>query len=182
MPPFPHECIIVAGSFDILHDGHHLLFHAAFSHGARVEIWLTDDAMVCAKAARLGCAPLTSWAARAARVAAWADAQTEDSARDFFARAAGALGDIAAAAALPVLTAPYAGRYSMHELSDALGPASTDARFTAVACSEETRAGVDAVNAARTERGLPVLDVIVVPLWMEAGGAAKLSSSAMRKK
>lgn len=35
-----HDVILVAGTFDVLHDGHFSLFHTAFEHGKEVEIWV----------------------------------------------------------------------------------------------------------------------------------------------
>jgi phosphopantetheine adenylyltransferase len=68
-----HAIVAVAGTFDVLHEGHFALLRAAFAAGAHVEIWLADDAMCAAKARACGQA-LSPWAERAARVSAWADA------------------------------------------------------------------------------------------------------------
>lgn len=35
-----HARIIVAGTFDRLHEGHYSLLHTGFAHGAHVEIWV----------------------------------------------------------------------------------------------------------------------------------------------
>lgn len=37
---YPHIRMVVAGTFDILHEGHYLLFHTAFAFGQHVEIWV----------------------------------------------------------------------------------------------------------------------------------------------
>lgn len=37
-----HERMIVAGTFDRLHAGHHAMFHLAFAHGRDVEIWVSS--------------------------------------------------------------------------------------------------------------------------------------------
>jgi hypothetical protein len=37
----PHPLMIVAGTFDLLHAGHHILFHTAFAFGEKVEIWVS---------------------------------------------------------------------------------------------------------------------------------------------
>lgn len=38
---FAHTRIIVAGTFDRLHEGHHSLLHTAFAHGDHVEVWVS---------------------------------------------------------------------------------------------------------------------------------------------
>ena len=148
-----HQCILVAGTFDILHDGHYLMLHAAFAHGEFVEIWLSDDAMCAAKLARSGVGQsISPWATRAANIAAWADSQTIESVENFYTRATNILGTEIIAESIPHFAVPYKGRHAEFALSDALGPAVTESRYTAIVCSLETRTGVDAINKARIER------------------------------
>lgn len=144
---------LVAGTFDRLHAGHEALLRAAFDAGARVEVWVCDDGMTAAKAASLPAAQrrvLRDCAARRASVAAWCGAQPG-----------------------------YAGRFTVHALADAVGPAATAPAGTAIACSEETRGACEALNAARAAAGAPPLRVVVVPLLRGADGS-KLSSTALR--
>jgi phosphopantetheine adenylyltransferase len=181
-----HQCILVAGTFDILHDGHYLMLHAAFAHGEFVEIWLSDDAMCAAKSARSGGGggggqSIASWATRAANIAAWADSQTIESVENFYTRATNILGTEILVESIPRFAVPYKGRHTEFALSDAMGPAVTESRYTAIVCSLETRTGVDAINKARIERGFKSLAIIQVPLWMVAEGGEKLSSSNLRK-
>jgi bifunctional ADP-heptose synthase (sugar kinase/adenylyltransferase) len=42
----PHPLMIVAGTFDLLHAGHHILFHTAFAFGEKVEIWVSGGGPV----------------------------------------------------------------------------------------------------------------------------------------
>jgi phosphopantetheine adenylyltransferase len=172
--------ILVAGTFDILHAGHYQLLHAAFCSGRAVEVWLADDAMCQAKAQRCGQA-LQPFANRAAGVQAWLDAQTPAS----IALGAGQLQDHPGGGGGGGGSAgpehPYRGRYTLHALADPLGPAATEARYTAIVCSEETRQGCEAINAARVARGLAPLRLVVVPLVCAPGGA-KLSSTEERRK
>jgi phosphopantetheine adenylyltransferase/gluconate kinase len=190
---------IVAGTFDMLHMGHHLMLHAAFHHARAVEFWVTDDAMAAEKSARCG-QPIQSWAARVAALGAWADSQTPASISAFRGALLPALGRSldfggggggAAAAEVARLLPPggegggtpypYAGRHSAHVLTTPLGPAASEARFTDIVASAETAAGCDAINAQRVARGLPPLRVLVMPLLLrEDGGGAKLSSTALR--
>jgi phosphopantetheine adenylyltransferase len=179
MPSIRHDLIIAAGTFDVLHDGHFMMLHAAFSHSDFVEIWLVDDAMGASKEVRTG-QSISSWAERAARIASWADSQTAESVLDFLDRAREILGDKLVSDAIPSMTAPYTGRHREFELSDALGPAVADSRFTAIVCSDETRAGVDQINALRSAQGLAPLAIVQVPLWM--AGTEKLSSSTLRRE
>ena len=177
------ETILVAGTFDILHAGHYLLLHAAFRSGCAVEVWLADDAMCQAKAQRCGQA-LQPFASRAAGVQAWVDAQTPASIAlgaaqllDHLGSGGGRGGGEGSAGP----EHPYRGRYTLHALADPLGPAATEARYTAIVCSEETRQGCEAINAARVARGLAPLRMVVVPLVCAPGGA-KLSSTEERRK
>lgn len=174
-----HDLIIVAGTFDVLHDGHYLMLHAAFSLSDFVEIWLVDDAMSANKELRTG-QRISSWAERAARIASWADSQTAESVSNFLGRARAALGDKAVSDAIPSVTVPYSGRHKEFALLDAMGPAASDSRFTAIVCSDETREGVDEINAMRFANGLIPLTILQVPLWMS--GAEKLSSSTLRRE
>lgn len=185
---------LVAGTFDVLHAGHYLLLHAAFHSGERVELWLCCDALCAAKAAKCGQA-LQPYSARAAAVEAWVCAQTPSSIASFLAQAAASAGDAgeaaAAAAALAGIFAappppsadpahPYAGRYSFHVLCDATGPAATEPAYTTLACSEETRAACEGINARRTAGGLAPLRLVSVPLLCKDG--RKLSSTRERAK
>ncbi|KAI4120489.1 MAG: hypothetical protein LQ338_006985 [Usnochroma carphineum] len=62
------------------------------------------------------------------------------------------------------------------EIFDAFGPTITDESITALALSEETRAGGKAVNDKRAEKGWPPLDVFevgVLDLSVQDAGASK---------
>ena len=182
--------ILVAGTFDVLHAGHYLLLHAAFHSARAVEVWLSDDAMCAAKALRCGQA-LQPLASRAAALRAWLEQQTPHSIAAFYASAGLPLpqpqppsaGSEEAPPPPPLPQQPpqhpYAGRYSLHALPDALGPAATEPRYTAIVCSEETRQGCEAINAQRCAGGLAPLRLVVVPLLLGQGGE-KLSSTAAR--
>ena len=186
--------ILVAGTFDVLHAGHHLLLHAAFHSARAVEVWLSDDAMCAAKALRCGQA-LQPLACRAAALRAWLEQQTPHSIAAFYAGAGLPLplplqpppppsaGSEEAPPPPPLPQQPpqhpYAGRFSLHALPDALGPAATEPRYTAIVCSEETRQGCEAINAQRCAGGLAPLRLVVVPLLLGQGGE-KLSSTAAR--
>jgi phosphopantetheine adenylyltransferase len=195
-PSMDASCL-VAGTFDVLHAGHYLLLHAAFHSGHRVEVWLCSDALCAAKAVKCGQA-LQPYSARAAAVEAWVGAQTPSSIAAFLAQAAASAGDAgdaaaaaAAAAALAGIFAappppsadpahPYAGRYSLHVLRDATGPAATEPAYTTLACSEETRAACEGINARRTAGGLAPLRLVSVPVLCKDG--RKLSSTQERAK
>jgi cytidyltransferase-like protein len=199
--------MIVAGTFDVLHDGHAALLHTAFAHGEHVEIWITDDAMGEAKAKKTGQA-LAPYVARRDAVAAWCDAQTGDSLTAFIREKCPALGDVVAAGerrrgrgglggregpggpghtTLPAATTAgdarahlYRSRHSAHELHDAFGPSITDAAYTAITCSEETLPGCALINAKRAAAGLAPLEVIVAPLVMDGSLGRKVSSTDIR--
>jgi phosphopantetheine adenylyltransferase len=180
--PRRHPTCVVAGTFDLLHAGHFRLLREAFRRGRRVEVWLADDAMGAAKAAAKR-QTLRPFAERCAALAAWCDAQTaaECAAADRAEREEGGGADADADADVDVdAHFPLRGRYSLHALHDAFGPSVTEPRYTAIACSEETRAGCDAINSRRAAAGLAPLEVFVAPVLLGADGI-KLSSSSLRE-
>lgn len=69
---------------------------------------------------------------------------------------------------------------AVSELKDAAGPSGTDASVSAMVVSRETRSSADKINSTRAATGLPLMRVITVDVL--SGGAAKLSSSALREK
>ena len=149
----PSALCLVAGTFDRLHDGHYALLRAAFCAGKRVEIWVCDDGMVAAKAATLPSAQRTrlrSYVSRSEALAAWCNTQPG-----------------------------WAGRFSVHQLSDPVGPAADAPAGTSIACSEETAKACVALNEGRAAAGRAPLRIVVVPLAVGATGA-KLSSTALR--
>ncbi len=201
--------MLVAGTFDVLHPGHYLLLHSAFHHGERVEVWLSGDAMVATKAAQCH-QTLQPFAARSQGVCAWLEAQTDHSVAAFKEdlvalwgltkegvhealpgsgvwagqRGGGGGGEggedgaVGAAPTQPVH--PYRERYSVHALEDPLGSAVSEARYTAIVCSEETRKGCSVINERRAGNGIPPLKVFVVPVLADNTGV-KLSSTALRR-
>jgi hypothetical protein len=74
---------------------------------------------------------------------------------------------------------PYRGRYSLHSLPDALGPSISEPLYTAIACSRETLAGCERINAARCAAGLRPMAIFVAPLVL-GGSGGKLSSTDLR--
>ena len=74
---------------------------------------------------------------------------------------------------------PLRGRFSLHALHDAFGPSVTEPGYTAIACSEETRSGCEAINARRAAAGFSQLEVFVTPVLLGDDGE-KLSSSRLR--
>jgi phosphopantetheine adenylyltransferase len=204
-----HQRIIVAGTFDVLHDGHFALLHSAFARGRHVEVWVTDDALGAAKAAKTG-QIIQSYATRCEHVAAWCDAQTPTSIAHFIDVSHPSMRDVlpeglhdpeavvplpaapsdseAAAsrragdgtAATPDPCLPYRGRYSLHELHDSFGPSVTDPAYTGIVCSEETLPGCRLINEIRAGKGMPPLQIVVAPLVWDAARDKKLSSTDLR--
>lgn len=191
-PPPSHDVALVAGTFDLLHAGHYALLAAAFEHGRRVEVWVTGRAMAAAKAAKVK-QSLLPFEDRVRRLGEWLDAQTPSS----IAAVRGAEPGPGSAGGSPpagrppaptwfdeslgpeALLHPLRGRFSIHELLDPIGPAATEARYTCIVCSLETREGCEAINVQRAARGLGPLEIFVISLLMGDKGA-KLSSSALR--
>lgn len=185
--PIPHERVIVAGTFDRLHAGHFDLLDAAFRVGRQVEVHISDDAMVHSKSTRLG-QPMRSFAERCSQVSSWLDSRTCAAiCRDAGdpPRAIDVDPATAPAAAAPCSADPgpypYRGRYSLHELHDAMGDSIRDATYTAIVCSAETKAGCETINVKRAELGFPPIAIYTVPLHMAPGAGVKLSSTAIRE-
>ena len=150
---------------------------------------ITDDAQGEVKALKVG-QYIQPYAVRRHLVEAWCDAQTADSIAHFVAAhgldnvAGGAppVDDAAAAAATAAAAArhPYRGRYTVHELHDVFGDSVRDPTYSAIVCSEETRAGCNLINVKRAALGWPPLDIIVASIVRDAAGG-KLSSTAIRQ-
>jgi phosphopantetheine adenylyltransferase len=69
----------------------------------------------------------------------------------------------------------------VHALEDPLGSAVSEARYTAIVCSEETLKGCSVINERRAGNGLPPLKVFVVPVLADKNTGTKLSSTVLRK-
>lgn len=61
-------------------------------------------------------------------------------------------------------------RTEFQEISDPIGPAGKDEDLEAIVVSEETQRGAEKINQVRAEKGLPELDVVVVPLVIADDG------------
>lgn len=183
----PHQRAIVAGTFDRLHAGHFDLLDAAFRVGRHVEVHISDDAMVQAKARKLG-QSMRTFAERCSHVTEWLDNRTCDAIRHDAGDSPKTI-DVEPPSAPPAAeprcfssdARPYRGRYSLHELHDGMGDSIRDPTYTAIVCSAETKAGCDMINAKRAELGFPLLAIYTVPLHMAPGAAVKLSSTAIRE-
>jgi pantetheine-phosphate adenylyltransferase len=165
-----HDRVIVAGTFDRMHEGHFDLLDKAFEVGRHVEIWISDDAMIRAKATKLG-QSLRTFDQRSDQVAEWA--------RDHCCKIEGGRAAAACECSEAERCYPYRGRFTVHELHDPFGPSITDPTYTAIVCSAETREGCEAINAARIERGMPPLQIYAIDLRHGPRGE-KLSSTAIR--
>lgn len=204
------DTILIAGTFDRLHEGHYRLLRSAFRNGHFVEIWLSDDSMCAVKSKARG-QQLLSFKKRSEAVAKWCNQQSKESVdlkddidgeealNEVHMRHSSFLGKLEkveekkrseekslcsednTSIPPPPLDPqfPYRFRFSIHELPDALGPSTTEPRYCAIVCSEETLSGCQAINEARLRNGLNPLDVIVTPLVFGQSGE-KLSSTALR--
>lgn len=70
-------------------------------------------------------------------------------------------------------------RFQISRLDDHFGPAVLREGVQALVVSEETRGQGDLLNRMRRERGLPEVEVIVVPMVL-AGDGQRMSSTRMR--
>ncbi|KAI1964878.1 hypothetical protein LOZ58_001569 [Ophidiomyces ophidiicola] len=195
----PHYSVAVGGTFDHLHTGHKLLLTAtllaldpAVTTGPRrvVTIGITGDAMLANKKFREFLEP---WEARRRGVCAFLQAIVEPAASS-----AWTVTEECADGTVVVMGAGGALELRFVPLADALGPPATDARITALVVSRETRAGGQAVNAARAAAGLAALEafevaVLDAPGSGSGGGktgdgssdgpfAGKISSTELRRR
>ncbi len=130
----------VAGTFNVLHDGHKALIRRAFEAGDEVRIGITSDRM--ASAGRKAVVPM-----RIRRK------ELEDFVRG--------LGDAL-----------------IFEIDDIFGPDEVMDGVDVLVVSEETYGNGVKVNERRVSRGLPPLELSVVPLEM-SGLGEKISSSSI---
>lgn len=130
----------VAGTFDVLHEGHQALIRRAFEVGDRVLVGITSDEM--ASAGRQVFVPLEIRRKELRRL-------------------------------LDTMGRPY----DVVVIDDIYGPAEMDSADVLVV-SEETLENGRRVNERRAERGVPRLELSVVPL-VRADDGSKISSSAI---
>ena len=164
-----HSRIIVAGTFDRLHPGRECIrLEGATSKQQQNECLIPDESM------------LRTAFANGQRAEVWV---TDDV---MSASKGGKLGQKIQPFADRVAKLiswcnlhGYDGRYTIHELHDGYGDSVVDGSYTAIVCSEESRAGCDAINAKRALIGLPELEVVVAPLITDSAGE-KISSTRLR--
>lgn len=168
---------VVAGTFDKLHDGHYAMLHTGFERARHVELWVTDDAMTEAKAKKVG-QHIQSFAERTKQLLDWTEAQTPASI-EAFRSSVDLIGPRDTSLDGPDSEHPYRGRFTFHELHDPFGPPVTDGSYTSIVCSEETRRGCEIINEKRAENGLAPVEIISIPLILNAKGE-KHSSTALR--
>jgi len=225
-----YSLIIIAGTFDRLHEGHYRLLRSAFRNGLFVEIWLSDDRMCATKSKAKG-QELYSFNKRSEAIIQWCNEQTREQVFEkqesknevqveYLMKYCTTLGKMikmekdnqslvdkrvdtnsildtnstldmnskilhhppppSSPSSLSLNPSfPFQSRFSIHALPDPLGPSISEPRYQAIVCSEETLTGCEAINAARVQRGLNPLDVIVTPLVLGPRGE-KLSSTELR--
>ncbi len=130
--------VAVAGTFDVLHDGHKALLERAFSFGEHVVIGLTSDSM--ASGSRSVSVP-------------------------FHLRKTG----------LEQHLENRSG-YEIFEIEDMYGPDDKMDSVSILVVSEETAANGEKLNDRRISRGLPPMELSIVPLVMADDGG-KISAS-----
>jgi inosine/xanthosine triphosphatase len=132
----------VAGTFDVLHEGHKALIRRAFEVGDKVFIGMTSDRM--AAAGRSVTVPMGI-----------RRRELEDFVRGL-------------------------GEAEIFEIDDIYGPDSVMDGVDVLVVSEETVENGRKVNERRISRGLPPLELSVVPLKMSDSGEKISSSSILR--
>lgn len=130
----------VAGTFDVLHEGHKALLRRAFEVGDRVLVGITSDRM--ASSGRDVSVPLE---VRSAELRRFLDSL---------------------------------GRYELFVIDDIYGPADIMDGADVLVVSVETLANGKTLNDDRAARGVPPLELSVVPL-VDADDGSKISASAI---
>ncbi|MBS7249669.1 MAG: phosphopantetheine adenylyltransferase [Candidatus Freyarchaeota archaeon] len=74
----------------------------------------------------------------------------------------------------------YLDRAEIISLDDPYGPAIMDAGLEALVATEETLPGVKKINIIRKEKGLPPLEIVLVPL-IPAQDGQRISSTRIRE-
>ncbi len=134
--------VAVAGTFDVLHDGHRALLKRAFQSGDSVLVGITSDRM-----ASEGRAVHNPIGIRRAELEAY----------------------------LSTL-----GQYEVFEIDDIFGPDDVMDGIDVLVVSEETLGNGRLLNDRRKSRGMPPMELAVVPLVQAADGS-KLSASAIMR-
>ena len=132
--------VAVAGTFDVLHDGHRALLRRAFESGDRVVVGITTDRM--ASEGRDSVVPMR-----------FRRAELE-----------GFLSTL--------------GRAEVFEIDDMYGPDAIMDGVDALVVSEETLGNGRVLNERRVSRGLPPMELLVVPL-VRGDDGSKISASAI---
>lgn len=132
--------VAVAGTFDVLHDGHRAMLERAFGSGDRVLVGITSDRM--ASEGRAESVPLHI---RMAELESYLDT----------------LGD-----------------HELFVIDDVYGPDDKMDGVDVLVVSEETLGNGRMLNERRASRGLPPMELAVVPL-VRGGDGSKISASAI---
>jgi pantetheine-phosphate adenylyltransferase len=74
----------------------------------------------------------------------------------------------------------YRERAEIMSLDDPYGPAIMDAGLEALVATEETLPGVKKINIIRGEKGLPPLEIVIVPIILDQDGQ-RVSSTRIRE-
>jgi inosine/xanthosine triphosphatase len=135
--------VAVAGTFNILHDGHRELIRKAFETGDEVLIGITSDAM--ASGARSESVPLYIRKKE-----------------------------------LEILLSEYTKPWRIAEIDDIYGPRDLMDRAGILVVSEETESNGKVLNDDRIARGVPPLDIVVIPLKKTSVGT-KINASDILK-
>ncbi len=130
--------VAVAGTFDVLHDGHRALLERAFSFGDHVIIGLTSDGM--ASGSRKSSVPFHL---RKKGLEQYLENRSD---------------------------------YEIFEIGDMYGPDDMMDSVSVLVVSEETAANGEKLNDRRISRGLPPMELSIVPLVMADDGG-KISAS-----
>ncbi len=130
--------VAVAGTFDVLHDGHRALLERAFSLGGHVIIGLTSDSMAsCSRGASV------PFHLRKSGLEQYLENRAD---------------------------------YEILEICDIYGPDYKMDSVSVLVVSEETAANGEKLNDRRISRGLPPMELSIVPLVMADDGR-KISAS-----
>jgi len=150
--PFSQRVVGISGTFNVIHRGHEALLRTAFEHGDLVLIGLTTDEF--ARSTRGETVRVLPFEKRKRALSAYLNSS-------------------------PL---PRDKKYSVTSLGDSFGPAVDMKEFHVLVVSPETKEVGRKINALRKKKGLPPLELVIVPHVLAEDGLPISSTRILEKE